>query len=142
MSTDLAAALREHFGFERFKPGQKEVIEPGRSAAAVFPTGGGKSVCYQLPALLMPGTALVVSPLIALMKDQIDALTARGIAARRLDSTLDAAEYRRTMEAAYRAFSYRRPFPHFLIEFTSGHQLLNQARRSRAGGRPPARRHS
>ena len=77
--------------------GQEEVIEhllAGRSAAAVFPTGGGKSLCYQLPALLLPGVTLVVSPLIALMKDQIDALAARGIAARRLDSTLTLDEYR------------------------------------------------
>ena len=72
--------------------GQEAVIGhllAGRSAAAVFPTGGGKSLCYQVPALLLPGLTLVVSPLIALMKDQIDALAARGIAARRLDSTLE-----------------------------------------------------
>lgn len=99
--SDLAAALREHFGFDRFKPGQEPVMKhllAGRSAAAVFPTGGGKSLCYQLPALLLPGTTLVVSPLIALMKDQMDALTARGIAARRLDSTLDAGQYRSVLE--------------------------------------------
>jgi len=70
----------------------------GRSAAAVFPTGGGKSLCYQLPALLLPGLTLVVSPLIALMKDQIDALTARCIAARRLDSTLGLDDSRQVME--------------------------------------------
>jgi ATP-dependent DNA helicase RecQ len=66
--------LADRFGFQEFKPGQEEVIEhllAGRSAAAVFPTGGGKSICYQLPALLLPGLTLVVSPLIALMKDQI-----------------------------------------------------------------------
>ena len=101
MSSELATALQHHFGFDEFKPGQREVMEhllAGRSAAAVFPTGGGKSLCYQLPALLLPGVTLVVSPLIALMKDQIDALTARGIAARRLDSTLTADEYREVME--------------------------------------------
>ena len=70
----------------------------GKSAAAVFPTGGGKSLCYQLPALVLPGLTLVVSPLIALMKDQIDALATRGIAARRLDSTLDLDEYRAAMD--------------------------------------------
>ncbi len=64
----------------------------GRSALAVFPTGGGKSLCYQLPALMLDGVTLVVSPLIALMKDQVDALNARGIAAARLDSTLSAEE--------------------------------------------------
>ncbi|MCH8922983.1 MAG: ATP-dependent DNA helicase RecQ [Planctomycetes bacterium] len=98
---DLHAMLKQHFGFDEFRPGQREVIEhllAGRSAAAVFPTGGGKSLCYQLPALLLPGLTLVVSPLIALMKDQIDALTRRNIAAARLDSTLSADEYRQVME--------------------------------------------
>ena len=97
LAPDARGLLRRHFGFGEFKPGQEAVIEhllAGRSAAAVFPTGGGKSLCYQLPALALPGLTLVVSPLIALMKDQIDALTARGIAARRLDSTLDLDEYR------------------------------------------------
>ena len=71
------STLKETFGRDRFRPGQKAVIEQllaGRSAAAVFPTGGGKSLCYQLPALLLPGVTLVVSPLIALMKDQVDGL--------------------------------------------------------------------
>jgi len=100
MPNDLSLELKQHFGFDAFQPGQEAVIEhllAGRSAAAVFPTGGGKSLCYQLPALLLPGVTLVVSPLIALMKDQIDALVARGIAAERLDSTLTADEYRDTM---------------------------------------------
>ncbi len=97
----VAATLRERFGFDAFKPGQREVIAhllAGRSAAAVFPTGGGKSLCYQLPAVLLPGLTLVVSPLIALMKDQIDALAARGVSARRLDSTLTADDYREVMD--------------------------------------------
>jgi ATP-dependent DNA helicase RecQ len=76
-----------------------EHLLAGRSAAAVFPTGGGKSLCYQLPALLLPGLTLVVSPLIALMKDQIDALTARGISAARLDSTLDKDQYQSAIGA-------------------------------------------
>jgi ATP-dependent DNA helicase RecQ len=94
---DALAVLRQYFGFADFKPGQRDVIGhllAGKSAAAVFPTGGGKSLCYQLPSLVLPGLTLVVSPLIALMKDQIDSLAARGIAARRLDSTLDLDEYR------------------------------------------------
>ncbi len=96
----LPQVLQQNFGFDQFRPGQREVVEnllAGRSAAAIFPTGGGKSLCYQLPALMLPGVTLVVSPLIALMKDQIDALTARGIAARRLDSTLTADAYRAVM---------------------------------------------
>ncbi len=87
--------LRQTFGFEHFRHGQEEVIAhllAGRSAAAVFPTGSGKSLCYQLPALLLPGLTVVVSPLIALMKEQIDRLQARGIRAERLDSTRDAAQ--------------------------------------------------
>ena len=100
MSPQLGTTLRERFGFEAFREGQEEVIEnlmAGQSAAAVFPTGSGKSLCYQLPALLLDGVTLVVSPLIALMKDQIDALQSRGITARRLDSTLSADEYREVM---------------------------------------------
>ncbi len=95
------AALQRYFGYQSFNPGQQQVIEhllAGRSAAAVFPTGAGKSLCYQLPALLLDGLTLVVSPLIALMKDQIDALAARGIKAARLDSTLDADAYRSVMQ--------------------------------------------
>jgi ATP-dependent DNA helicase RecQ len=84
-------ALREIFGHSAFRDGQEPVIRAlldGRPALAVFPTGGGKSLCYQLPALLLDGLTLVVSPLIALMKDQVDTLVARGVAAARLDSTL------------------------------------------------------
>ena len=95
---DLSSArqlLRQQFGFDEFRPGQAEVVASllaGHSAAAVFPTGGGKSLCYQLPAQLLDGLTLVVSPLIALMKDQIDGLKRRGVAAERLDSTLTAEE--------------------------------------------------
>ena len=83
--------LAQHFGFSEFRPGQEAVIDAllaGRSALAVFPTGGGKSLTYQLPALALDGVTLVVSPLIALMKDQIDFLRSKGIAAARLDSSL------------------------------------------------------
>jgi ATP-dependent DNA helicase RecQ len=85
------ALLRDKFGFTAFRPGQEEVIAHllgGRSALAVFPTGSGKSLCYQLPALLLNGLTVVVSPLIALMKDQTDFLQSRGIAAARLDSSV------------------------------------------------------
>jgi ATP-dependent DNA helicase RecQ len=95
VSTTLVEALTTHFGFHSFRPGQERVIQSlldGRSALAVFPTGGGKSLCYQLPALQIEGLTVVVSPLIALMKDQIDFLRRRGIAAARLDSTMGAAE--------------------------------------------------
>ncbi len=94
--------LTETFGFDQFMPGQAEVIThliAGRSALAIFPTGGGKSLCYQLPALMFDGVTIVISPLIALMKDQIDVLKSRGVAAGRLDSTLSADETREVMSA-------------------------------------------
>jgi ATP-dependent DNA helicase RecQ len=92
--------LRTTFGFEAFRPGQAEVIThllAGRSTAAVFPTGSGKSLCYQLPALLFDGLTLVISPLIALMKEQSERLRAAGLAAAALDSTLSAEESRAVM---------------------------------------------
>ncbi len=98
---DAYTVLREKFGFEAFRPGQEAVIGcllAGRSAGAIFPTGSGKSLCYQLPSLLLPGLTLVVSPLLALMKDQIDALRRRGIEAERLDSSLAEEDYRRVTE--------------------------------------------
>src|SRR5438445_10766579 len=91
------ALLKQHFGFSEFRPGQEDVIaalESEGAALAVFPTGAGKSLCYQLPALMFEGVTLVVSPLIALMKDQIDYLQRLGIAAGRMDSSLGAAEAR------------------------------------------------
>ncbi len=94
---DVRSALRERFGHEAFRPGQQAVVEAvlaGEDVVAVMPTGGGKSLCYQLPALLVPGTTLVVSPLIALMKDQVDALRKLGHDATFVNSSLDAAEQR------------------------------------------------
>jgi ATP-dependent DNA helicase RecQ len=89
--TAVYQTLQAVFGFPDFRPGQLQVISlllAGRSALAVFPTGSGKSLCFQLPALLLDGLTLVVSPLLALMKDQVDYLRRRGIPAARLDSTL------------------------------------------------------
>jgi ATP-dependent DNA helicase RecQ len=90
---DIDILLQDRFGLSRFRPGQRQVIadlRDGGAALAVFPTGGGKSLCYQLPALLFEGVTVVVSPLIALMKDQIDHLRQLGIDAARLDSSLSA----------------------------------------------------
>jgi len=95
------ATLKNHFGFDEFRTGQKDVIDRllnGDSVLAVFPTGGGKSLCYQLPALMFDGLTVVVSPLIALMKDQIDQLQSKGIVAVRLDSSLSWDEYRNAMD--------------------------------------------
>ncbi len=97
--SDLSPSLQARFGFDQFREGQEPVIRhllDGRSALAVFPTGSGKSLCYQLPAVLLSGVTLVVSPLIALMKDQIRFLEGRGIPAARLDSTIDATTWRAT----------------------------------------------
>ena len=94
---DAHGVLNKYFGWSEFKSGQWDVIErllAGRSVLAVFPTGGGKSLCYQLPALMLEGLTVVVSPLIALMKDQIDQLMARDVRAVRLDSSLSLDEYR------------------------------------------------
>src|SRR5580692_6287423 len=91
--------LQSTFGFSEFRQGQEAVISrllAGKSVLAIFPTGAGKSLCYQLPALMLDGVTLVVSPLIALMKDQIDFLVSRGVAAARLDSTIGPEEARVT----------------------------------------------
>ena len=89
------------FGLSSFRPGQREVIQAvldGKDALCIMPTGGGKSLCYQLPAVARPGLTLVVSPLIALMKDQVDSLTERGIAAALINSSLTAAEQHQRIE--------------------------------------------
>ncbi len=91
MTHDLQTVLERSFGHASFRAGQEQVIESllaGRSALALFPTGAGKSLCYQLPGLLLDGLTVVISPLIALMKDQVESLQSRGIAAARLDSSL------------------------------------------------------
>src|ERR1700675_1441318 len=96
--TSVQSTLKSVFGFDTFREGQAEVITKileGKSALAVFPTGSGKSLCYQLSALLLDGLTLVISPLIALMKDQIDFLRTRNIPAARLDSTVELNEIRR-----------------------------------------------
>jgi ATP-dependent DNA helicase RecQ len=106
---DLGAALRQHFGYESFRKGQEVIVRSvlsGRPTIAILPTGGGKSLCYQLPALLLEGTTVVVSPLVALMKDQVDALRARGIAATFINSSLTESE-RQERQAALRRGEYR-----------------------------------
>ena len=89
------AALRDSFGYDDFRPGQTKAIESvlsGKDTLVVLPTGGGKSVCYQIPALILPGLTVVVSPLISLMKDQVDALEARSLPAAFINSTLTSSQ--------------------------------------------------
>ncbi len=100
---DLHFALRQSFRHERFRDGQQTVVSAvlsGRDVLAVMPTGSGKSLGYQLPAVMLPGTTIVVSPLISLMKDQVDELTRRGIAAGALHSMLTGGERHRVVEQA------------------------------------------
>jgi ATP-dependent DNA helicase RecQ len=88
---DARDLLKSAFGYEKFRPGQEAAVSAilsGRDTVVVLPTGGGKSLCFQVPALLMPGLTVVVSPLISLMKDQVDALTAKGLPAAFINSTL------------------------------------------------------
>ena len=102
---DAVAALREHFGFDDFREGQREVIAAileGKDAVVVMPTGSGKSLCYQLPALMLNGATLVVSPLIALMKDQVDALHARQLPATFINSSITEREQWSRIEALRR----------------------------------------
>ena len=99
----LKKLLEKHFGFNSFLKGQEDVIHKvveGQSAAAIFPTGAGKSLCYQLPAMVLPGMTLVVSPLLSLMKDQLDFLQGNHIPAARLDSTLSKSDYNAILESA------------------------------------------
>jgi ATP-dependent DNA helicase RecQ len=101
----LLSLLKEHFGFTSFRPLQEEIIRDalaGRDVVALLPTGGGKSLCFQLPALARPGLTVVVSPLIALMKDQVDALQANGIAATFLNSSLSAQESQARLRGMHR----------------------------------------
>src|SRR5437879_2839578 len=101
---ELRSALKRYFGFTSFRPLQEEIIRDslgGKDVFAVLPTGGGKSLCFQLPALVRPGLTVVISPLIALMKDQVDALQAGGVAATFLNSSLAADESRKRLRGLH-----------------------------------------
>jgi ATP-dependent DNA helicase RecQ len=103
--TDITHHLQRHFGFPSFRPGQEAIVRDtlaGKDVLALMPTGGGKSLCFQLPALLKPGLALVVSPLIALMQDQVRALTGNGIAATFINSSLPGVEVEQRIGAMLR----------------------------------------
>ena len=101
---ELQSALKKHFGYTAFRPLQEEIVcdaLAGRDVFALMPTGGGKSLCFQLPAMLRDGLTIVVSPLISLMKDQVDALEASGVAATFLNSALDGTQARSRLRGLY-----------------------------------------
>ena len=101
MNSQIKQVLKKYFGYSDFKPGQEAIIEntlKGRVSLGIIPTGGGKSLCYQIPALLLPGISIVVSPLIALMKDQVDALDHLGIPATYISSTLNQGEIQKRLQ--------------------------------------------
>src|ERR1700761_3509628 len=101
---NLKEALKEHFGFDKFKGNQEKIIQSilaGKDTFVIMPTGGGKSLCYQLPAILSEGTAIIVSPLIALMKNQVDLIrsySSRDNVAHFLNSTLSKKQIREVHE--------------------------------------------
>ncbi|MFO8040755.1 MAG: DNA helicase RecQ [Sodalinema sp.] len=102
LTDSLDRALKQYFGYDRFRPGQQAIVEASlqnRDQLVIMPTGGGKSLCFQLPALLRPGVTVVVSPLIALMQDQVDSLQANGLGATFLNSTLNGLEARDRIRA-------------------------------------------
>src|SRR5258705_5178009 len=109
----LLPALKQYFGFASFRPLQEEIIRDalvGNDVFALLPTGGGKSLCFQLPAMTRTGLTLVVSPLIALMKDQVDALQASGVPATFLNSSLPATESRKRLRGLHNG-EYRLLYP-------------------------------
>ena len=104
------ALLQRVFGYNSFRPGQENLIDGilnGRDVFGIMPTGGGKSVCYQIPALLLPGITLVISPLISLMRDQVMALKAAGVPAAYINSTLTGPQmqmvYRNLLDGRYKS---------------------------------------
>lgn len=102
--SDYLFELNKYFGFKQFRHGQGEIVDSivkGKNTLVVMPTGGGKSLCYQLPALILEGTAIVISPLIALMKDQVDSLTRAGISATFINSSISQEEINQRMEWAF-----------------------------------------
>jgi len=104
MKERAQAILKQYFGYDTFRPGQEEIIGQifsGRDVMAVMPTGAGKSLCYQVPALALPGITIVISPLISLMKDQVDDLTQSGVPCACLNSSLGETEYREVLRRAY-----------------------------------------
>src|SRR3989344_2836351 len=102
MADNLILLLKKHFGYDKFRPLQEEIVAHvigGNDALVLMPTGGGKSLCFQLPALHFDGLTMVISPLISLMKDQVDALTENGIPSAFINSSLSSSEMDKILRA-------------------------------------------
>src|SRR5215813_1418661 len=129
----LLPLLKQYFGFTSFRPLQEEIIRnviAGRDVLALLPTGGGKSLCFQLPAMARPGLTVVVSPLIALMKDQVDGLQASGVPATFLNSSLESGESRGRLRGLHQGeyrLLYVAPERLMLSGFLSDLQRWNMA---------------
>ena len=104
MNSQAKKLLKEYFGYDSFRTGQEEIINHillKEDCLAIMPTGAGKSICYQIPAILFSGITIVISPLISLMKDQVDALNEIGISATYINSSLSERDYIQTIENIY-----------------------------------------
>ena len=103
MTEDKLTVLKRYFGYPSFRKGQEELVDSlldGRDVVGIMPTGAGKSLCYQVPALMMDGVTLVISPLISLMKDQVNALVQQGVSAAYLNRSLTEGQYNKALRNA------------------------------------------